>query len=89
VFKGDTRLALWLFEHAGGRAAAQSFVEQAERAERNPDNPIEQARLLDLAPTAARLLQAAIMLANVVSSFQTPDDEAEANAPDLQPIPRP
>jgi hypothetical protein len=89
VFKGDTRLALWLFEHAGGRAAAQSFVEQAERAERNPDNPIEQARLLDLAPTAARLLEAATMLANVVSSFQTPDDEAEANAPDLQPIPRP
>jgi pSer/pThr/pTyr-binding forkhead associated (FHA) protein len=88
LFKGDTKLALWLFQHAGGQAAAQSFVEQAERAERNPDNPIEQARLLDLAPTAARLLEAAVMLANVVSSFQTPDDEAEANAPDLQPVPR-
>jgi hypothetical protein len=87
VFKGDTRLALWLFQHAGGQAAAQSFVEQAERAEHNPDNPIEQARLLDLAPTAARLLEAAVLLANVVSSLQTPDDEAEANAPDLQPIP--
>jgi hypothetical protein len=88
VFKGDTRLALWLFQHAGGQTAAQSFVEQAERAEHNPDNPIEQARLLDLAPTAARLLEAAVLLANVVSSLQTPDDEAEANAPDLQPIPR-
>jgi hypothetical protein len=89
VFKGDMRLALWLFEHAGGRAAAQTFIEQAHRAEHNPDNPIEQARLLDLAPTAARLLEAASMLANVVSSLgETTDDESETNAPDLQPVPR-
>src|SRR5205085_5801804 len=29
VFKGDAALALWLFEHAGGSAAAQAFVDQA------------------------------------------------------------
>jgi hypothetical protein len=91
VLKGDLRLALWLFDHAGGPAAAQAFVDQSQRARAYPDNPIEQARLLELAPTAARLLEAAIMLTNVVSSLEPDagsDEEAQANAPNLDPVPR-
>jgi hypothetical protein len=88
VLKGDTRLAMWLFDHAGGAAAAQTFVEQARLAQANPDNPLEQARVLDLAPSAAQLLEAAIMLRNVLSAFGT-DDEAQADAADLDPVTRP
>jgi hypothetical protein len=92
LFKGDARLALWLFERAGGQAAAQAFVEQVQRLQRNPDDPREQDRLQELAPTAASLLQAAVMLANLVSSLgtQTPaEQEAQANASDLHPVARP
>jgi predicted component of type VI protein secretion system len=69
LLKADTAQALALFDHAGGQQAAQAFIEQSHRAEANPDNPIEQARLLDLAPTAARLLEAASTLAHAVSAL--------------------
>jgi hypothetical protein len=91
VLKGDLRLALWLFDHAGGGAYAQAFVDQTQRAQQYPDDPLEQARLLQLAPAAARLLEAAIMLANVVSSIEPntgPDEEAQPNAANLDPVPR-
>jgi hypothetical protein len=90
-FKGDANLALWLFEHAGGEAAAHAFTQQVERVQRNPEDPREQALLLEHAPTAARLLEAAILLANVVSSLGTrtgPDNEVKPNATDLEPIAR-
>ena len=90
-FKGDASLALWLFDHAGGEAAARAFVQQVERARHNPDNPDEQARLLEQAPSAARLLESAILLANVVSSLGTraaPDNEVKPNATDLEPVAR-
>jgi hypothetical protein len=89
VLKGDTRLALWLYKHAGGEAAAKTFIQQAQRADANPDDPIEQARLLGMSATAARLLEAAVMLANVVSTLQSPDDEAQTDAANLEPISRP
>jgi hypothetical protein len=90
-FKGDANLALWLFEHAGGQAAAHAFAQQVDRARKYPDNPDEQARLLEQAPTAARLLEAAVLLANVISSLGTQagtDNEAKPNATNLQPVTR-
>ncbi len=62
ALKGDTALALWLFNHAGGQAALDAFVQQARKLELDPDNPEEQQRLVALAPTAARLLEAAGLL---------------------------
>jgi hypothetical protein len=90
-FKGDANLALWLFEHAGGQPAAHAFAEQLARLQRYPEDPQEQARLLEQAPTAARLLEAAILLANVVSSLGTQaptDHEAQPNATNLDPVAR-
>ncbi|MBV9579362.1 MAG: FHA domain-containing protein [Chloroflexi bacterium] len=90
-FKGDASLALWLFDHAGGPAAAHAFTQQVERVRANPTSPDEQARLLDQAPAAARLLEAAILLANVVSSLGTPpaaDNELQSNASKLEPVAR-
>ena len=91
VFKGDAALALWLFEHAGGSAAAQAFVDQAQRAQLDPDDPQVRARLAELAPTAARLLEAAVLLVKLVSSLDPgggSDNEAKANATNLEPIAR-
>jgi hypothetical protein len=91
-FKGDANLALWLFEHAGGQASAHAFTQQVERVQHNPASPREQALLVEQAPTAARLLEAAILLANVVSSLGTrtnaADNEVKPNATDLEPIAR-
>jgi hypothetical protein len=88
LFKGDAALALWLFDHAGGEPAVREFADQVNRALRNPR---EEARLVELAPSAARLLEAAVLLANVVSSLglETPaDDEVKSNAPNLEPVTR-
>ncbi|HEY2592791.1 MAG TPA: hypothetical protein VGK33_02695, partial [Chloroflexota bacterium] len=90
-FKGDANLALWLFDHAGGQPAVQAFAEQLARLQRSPDNLQEQARLLEQTPTAARLLEAAVLLANVVSSLGTrapTDHEAQPNATNLEPVAR-
>jgi len=91
LFKGDAGLALWLFDHAGGEQAAQQFSQQVRRLQANPQDPRELQALLELAPTAASLLEAASMLARVVSALGThtpTNDESQANAPDLQPISR-
>ena len=92
IFKGDAGLALWLFDHAGGEQAAQQFSQQVQRLQANPQDARELQAFLDMAPTAASLLEAASMLARVVSALGThtpTNDESQANAPDLQPISRP
>jgi hypothetical protein len=91
VLKGDIGLAMWLFEHAGGPAAAQEFVDYARRLQADPDNPQDQADVLESAAGAARLLEAAILLVNVLSSLEPAggvDDQLEADAADLQPVAR-
>ena len=92
VFKGDAALALWLFDDAGGSAAAQAFIDQAQLAQVAPDDLQVRARLADIAPTAARLLEAAVLLVKLVSSLDPrggTDNEAKANAANLEPIARP
>jgi predicted component of type VI protein secretion system len=59
---GDLATAVWLFEHAGGEEAAQAFIECVNAAYLHPDDQLAQQAVLDEAPTAARLLQAAIMV---------------------------
>ena len=57
----------------------------------NPDNPQDQADVLESAPGAARLLEAAILLVNVLSSLEPAggvDEQLEADAADLQPVAR-
>jgi hypothetical protein len=91
VLKGDIGLAMWLFEHAGGPAAAQEFVDYARRLQSDPDNPQDQADVLESAAGAARLLEAAILLVNVLSSLEPAggvDDQLKADAADLQPVAR-
>jgi hypothetical protein len=91
VLKGDLALAMWLFEHAGGPPAAQEFVNQVRRLQADPNNPQDLADLLESAPVAARLLEAAILLVNVLSSLDPPggiDNQLEADAADLQPVAR-
>jgi predicted component of type VI protein secretion system len=88
VFKGDAGLALWLFNHAGGEAAVQAFADQLQRAQRDPS---EVQKLVDMAPQAAELLQAAVLLGRVIASLgphTPPEDESQANASHLQPVPR-
>jgi hypothetical protein len=91
LLKGDISLAMWLFEHAGGPAAAQEFVDYARRLQTDPRNPQDQIDVLESAAGAARLLEAAILLFNVVSSLDPPggvDNQLEADAADLQPVAR-
>jgi hypothetical protein len=98
LLKGDLSLAMWLFEHAGGPGAAQEFVDYVRRLQAEPNNPQDQADVLEAAPAAARLLEAAILLVNVLSSSLDPaggiepasgiDNELEADAADLQPVAR-
>jgi FHA domain-containing protein len=91
LLKGDIALAMWLFEHAGGPPAAQAFVEQAQRLQADPNNAQELAVLVDSAPTAAHLLEAAILLVNVLSSLDPVggvDNQLEADAANLQPVAR-
>ena len=38
-FKGDSNLALWLFDHAGGADAAHAFARQAQRLQHAPTIP--------------------------------------------------
>ena len=91
-FKGDAGLALWLFEHAGGEEAAHAFTDQLRRVQRNPSDQRELEALMRMTPTASSLLEAATMLARVVSTLGThtpTNDEPQANASNLQPISRP
>jgi hypothetical protein len=58
----------------------------------DPDNPQQHARLFELAPTAAHLLEAAILLVNLVSTLDPrggSHNEAKSNAANLEPISRP
>ena len=91
VLKGDLALAMWLFEHAGGPGAAQEFVDYARRLQADPNNPQDQADVLESAAGAARLLEAAILLVNVVQSLDPAggiDNQLEADAANLQPVAR-
>jgi hypothetical protein len=91
LLKGDLALAMWLFEHAGGPPAAQEFVDYVRNLQADPANPRDQADVLESAPGAARLLEAAILLVNVLSSLDPAggiDNQLEADAADLQPVAR-
>jgi hypothetical protein len=91
LLKGDLALAMWLFEHAGGPPAAQEFVGHVQRLQANPNDPQDLADLIESAPTAARLLEAAVLLVNVLSSLDPPggvDNQLEADAANLQPVAR-
>jgi hypothetical protein len=91
LLKGDLALAMWLFEHAGGPPAAQEFVDYVRTLQADPANPRAQADVLESAPAAARLLEAAILLVNVLSSLDPAggiDNQLEADAADLQPVAR-
>jgi hypothetical protein len=91
LLKGDIAVAMWLFEHAGGPPAAQEFVDHVQRLQADPNNPHDLAELVEFAPTAARLLEAAVLLVNVLSSLDPPsgvDNQLEADAADLQPVAR-
>jgi hypothetical protein len=92
LLKGDIALAMWLFEHAGGPPAAQGFVDHVHRLQADPNNSQDLADVVESAPTAARLLEAAVLLVNVLSSSLDPasgvDNQLEADAADLQPVAR-
>jgi hypothetical protein len=92
LLKGDIALAMWLFEHAGGPPAAQEFVDHVHRLQADPNNSQDLADVVESAPTAARLLEAAVLLVNVLSSSLDPasgvDNQLEADAADLQPVAR-
>lgn len=62
----DLADALAKFKSAGGADAAQTFVDQAQLVARYPENLDELDRLAALAPSTARLLEAAVHLAQVV-----------------------
>ena len=89
AFGADLSMAVWLFEHAGGGAAVQAFVEQVNAAHENPQDQAALERLMAQTPTAARLLQAALMLFNALLPLDAEavgDEQAQANTSELEPI---
>jgi len=91
TFSSDLATAVWLFEHAGGRAAAQDFIDHVNAVYLQPGDFGAQHALLERAPTAARLLQAAVLVLNgllpvEVESTDGRRDETQANTTELEPV---
>ncbi len=96
TLSGDLATALWIFDHAGGEAAAQAFIDHVNAAYLHPeDNARELDAIVEQAPTVARLLQAAMLLVRGLSAspgnVEAADgrrDEAQSDASELEPIAR-
>jgi pSer/pThr/pTyr-binding forkhead associated (FHA) protein len=91
TFSSDLATAVWLFEHAGGRAAAQDFIAHVNAVYLQPGDADAQRALLDRAPTAARLLQATVLLMNGLLPVESEStdgrrDEPQANTTELEPV---
>ncbi len=94
ALSSDLATAVWLFEHAGGAEAAQTFIDCVNSAYLNPEDPLAQQAVLDEAPTAARLLQAASLLMRGllplhVDAADGRGDEPQTDTTDLEPVARP
>jgi pSer/pThr/pTyr-binding forkhead associated (FHA) protein len=93
TFSGDLATAVWLFEHAGGREAAQAFIDCVNAAYLHPEDPLAQRAVLDEAPTAARLLQTAMQVINGLLPLEVEaadgwGNEPQTNTTELEPITR-
>jgi hypothetical protein len=97
AFGADLSMAVWLFEHAGGGEAVQSFVQRVNDAHARPDDAAARQKVLEEAPTAARLLQAALMLFNALVPLENAseveaavgrDEQSQADTTELQPVTR-
>jgi predicted component of type VI protein secretion system len=91
TLSGDVATAVWIFEHAGGRDAAFEFIERVNIAHLHPEDEAAQQAVLDYAPTAARLLQAATLIVRGllpldVDAADGRTDEPQSDATQLQPI---